>query len=77
MLEKHVMSFFAAIFRHACGLGLEGIVSKRIGSRYERSVFLPLAIRFNTNSPCQLCWRIFLAGSIGNNRGCSFKARGK
>jgi len=24
----------AAIFRHACGLGLEGIVSKRIGSRW-------------------------------------------
>jgi bifunctional non-homologous end joining protein LigD len=24
----------AAIFRHACGFGLEGIVSKRIGSRY-------------------------------------------
>jgi bifunctional non-homologous end joining protein LigD len=24
----------AAIFRHVCGLGLEGIVSKRIGSRY-------------------------------------------
>jgi bifunctional non-homologous end joining protein LigD len=24
----------AAIFRHACGLGLKGIVSKRIGSRY-------------------------------------------
>jgi bifunctional non-homologous end joining protein LigD len=24
----------AAMFRHACGLGLEGIVSKRIGSRY-------------------------------------------
>ena len=24
----------AAIFRHASGLGLEGIVSKRIGSRY-------------------------------------------
>jgi len=23
-----------AIFRHACGLGLEGSVSKRIGSRY-------------------------------------------
>jgi ATP-dependent DNA ligase len=23
----------AAIFRHACGLGMEGIVSKRIGSR--------------------------------------------
>jgi ATP-dependent DNA ligase len=22
------------MFRHACGLGLEGIVSKRIGSRY-------------------------------------------
>jgi len=26
----------AAIFRHACGPGLEGIVSKRIGSRYVR-----------------------------------------
>jgi|tagenome__1003787_1003787.scaffolds.fasta_scaffold19237012_2 hypothetical protein len=24
----------AAIFRHASGLGLEGIVSKRVGSRY-------------------------------------------
>ena len=24
----------AAIFRHACGMDLEGIVSKRIGSRY-------------------------------------------
>ena len=24
----------AAIFRHACGMGLEGIVSKRIGSQY-------------------------------------------
>jgi ATP-dependent DNA ligase len=24
----------AAVFRHACGLGLEGIVSKRVGSRY-------------------------------------------
>jgi bifunctional non-homologous end joining protein LigD len=24
----------ATIFRHACGLGFEGIVSKRIGSRY-------------------------------------------
>ena len=23
-----------AIFRHACAMGLEGIVSKRIGSRY-------------------------------------------
>jgi len=24
----------ARIFRHACSMGLEGIVSKRIGSRY-------------------------------------------
>src|SRR4051794_38749907 len=24
----------AGIFRHACGFGLEGLVSKRIGSRY-------------------------------------------
>jgi len=30
------MLFFcdSRYFRHACGLGLEGIVSKRIGSRY-------------------------------------------
>ena len=27
----------AAIFRHACWMDLEGIVSKRIGSRYVRS----------------------------------------
>jgi ATP-dependent DNA ligase len=24
----------AAVFRHACKMGLEGIVSKRLGSRY-------------------------------------------
>ena len=31
----------AAIFRHACGLGFEGIVSKRVASRSER-VWLPV-----------------------------------
>ena len=25
------------VFRHACKMGLEGIVSKRLGSRYRRS----------------------------------------
>jgi bifunctional non-homologous end joining protein LigD len=25
------------VFRHACKVGLEGIVSKRLGSRYRRS----------------------------------------
>jgi ATP-dependent DNA ligase len=24
----------AAIFKHACAMGLEGIISKRLGSRY-------------------------------------------
>ena len=34
-LSESITGDGAAIFRHACGLGLEGIVSKRIGSRYE------------------------------------------
>jgi ATP-dependent DNA ligase len=25
------------VFRHACKMGLEGIVSKRLGSRYRRA----------------------------------------
>src|SRR3954454_5467196 len=33
-LSEALTSDGAAIFRHACGLGFEGIVSKRIGSRY-------------------------------------------
>src|SRR4051794_30343216 len=33
-LSEAITGDGAAIFRHACGLGLEGIVSKRIGSRY-------------------------------------------
>ena len=33
-LSEGITGDGAAIFRHACGLGLEGIVSKRIGSRY-------------------------------------------
>ena len=35
-LSEAITGDGAAIFRHACGLGLEGIVSKRIGSRYVR-----------------------------------------
>jgi bifunctional non-homologous end joining protein LigD len=33
-LSEAITGEGAAIFRHACGLGLEGIVSKCIGSRY-------------------------------------------
>jgi bifunctional non-homologous end joining protein LigD len=33
-LSEAITGDGAAIFRHACGLGLEGMVSKRIGSRY-------------------------------------------
>jgi bifunctional non-homologous end joining protein LigD len=33
-LSEAITGDGAAIFRHACGMGLEGIVSKRIGSRY-------------------------------------------
>src|SRR5881392_4206627 len=33
-LSEAITGEGAPIFRHACGLGLEGIVSKRIGSRY-------------------------------------------
>jgi bifunctional non-homologous end joining protein LigD len=33
-LSEAIAGDGAAIFRHACGLGLEGIVSKRIGLRY-------------------------------------------
>jgi bifunctional non-homologous end joining protein LigD len=33
-LSEAITGDGAAIFRHACGLGFEGIVSKRVGSRY-------------------------------------------
>jgi bifunctional non-homologous end joining protein LigD len=33
-LSEAIIGDGAAIFRHAYGMGLEGIVSKRIGSRY-------------------------------------------
>jgi bifunctional non-homologous end joining protein LigD len=33
-LSEAITGEGAAIFRHPCGLSLEGIVSKRIGSRY-------------------------------------------
>ena len=33
-LSEAITGDGATIFRHACGLGLEGIVSKRVGSRY-------------------------------------------
>jgi len=36
-LSEAITGDGAAIFRHACGLGLEGIVSKRTGSRYVSS----------------------------------------
>jgi len=33
-LNETITGDGATIFRHACGMDLEGIVSKRIGSRY-------------------------------------------
>jgi bifunctional non-homologous end joining protein LigD len=33
-LSKAITGDGGSIFRHACGLGFEGILSKRIGSRY-------------------------------------------
>ena len=33
-LSEAITGDGATIFRHACGMDLEGIVSKRIGSRY-------------------------------------------
>jgi bifunctional non-homologous end joining protein LigD len=33
-LSEAITGDGVAIFRHACGVGLEGIVSKRIASRY-------------------------------------------
>jgi bifunctional non-homologous end joining protein LigD len=33
-LSEAITGDGAVIFHHACGLGSEGIVSKRIGSRY-------------------------------------------
>ena len=39
MFDAHLAQPGDIVFRHACKLGLEGIVSKRLGSRYcsERS----------------------------------------
>jgi bifunctional non-homologous end joining protein LigD len=34
-LVEHIEEDGAAVFRHACVLGLEGIVSKRKGSKYQ------------------------------------------
>jgi bifunctional non-homologous end joining protein LigD len=40
-----------AVFRHACGMGLEGIISKRLGSRY-RSGRSPDWLKFkNPDAP--------------------------
>jgi bifunctional non-homologous end joining protein LigD len=33
-LNEHIAEPGEVVFRHACKLGLEGIVSKRLGSRY-------------------------------------------
>jgi bifunctional non-homologous end joining protein LigD len=34
LLNEHISELGDVVFRHACKLGLEGIVSKRLGSRY-------------------------------------------
>jgi bifunctional non-homologous end joining protein LigD len=33
-LNEHIVQPGDIVFRHACALGFEGIVSKRLGSRY-------------------------------------------
>jgi bifunctional non-homologous end joining protein LigD len=33
-LNEHIAERGDIVFRHACKLGFEGIVSKRLGSRY-------------------------------------------
>jgi bifunctional non-homologous end joining protein LigD len=33
-LNEHLLHDGELVFRHACKMGLEGIVSKRLGSRY-------------------------------------------
>jgi ATP-dependent DNA ligase len=33
-LNEHIAESGVVVFRHACKLGFEGIVSKRLGSRY-------------------------------------------
>ena len=35
-INEHHTGDGATIFKHACALGCEGIVSKRLGSRYRR-----------------------------------------
>jgi bifunctional non-homologous end joining protein LigD len=50
-LNEHIFEPGDIVFRHACKLGLEGIVSKRLGSRY-RSGRCPDWIKFkNPNTP--------------------------
>ena len=34
LLNKHLVHDGESVFRHACKMGLEGIVSKRLGSPY-------------------------------------------
>ena len=51
------------VFQHACKMGLEGIVSKRLGSRY-RSGRSPDWLKFK-NSPAVRRERICLSGLLG------------
>ena len=41
-----------AMFRHACRLGLEGIVSKRVDSRYKSGPMLELGEGEEPTFPC-------------------------
>ncbi len=40
-LSEHLEGDGPTIFEHVCRMGLEGIVSKRIGSRYNQDAALP------------------------------------
>jgi bifunctional non-homologous end joining protein LigD len=44
-LNEHLEAEGPVVFEHACRMGLEGIVSKRRGSRYQSGCSLPLPRR--------------------------------
>jgi hypothetical protein len=46
------------VLKHACALGCEGVVSKRLGSRYERAAATPGSrLRTRARRPCSVSAR--------------------
>ena len=50
-LNEHIKEPGDIVFRHACQLGLEGIVSKRLGSRYRSGRSADWIKTKNPNAP--------------------------